>query len=119
MRQSRLEPITGVEWFCRQILREVTGRVVEWSQRHEGVTEWEEWEPEGVEPVQSSAEEKRLWSILDELDRVESKANKIRLKKEVARVAKARAKMGSGTSCSKCRQRRVAEVRPVSQLVQF
>ena len=56
VRQSRLEPITGVEWFCRQILREVTGRVVEWSQMHEGVKEWEEWEPEWVEPEPSSAE---------------------------------------------------------------
>ena len=41
LKQSTLTPITGVEWFCRQILKQVTGRVVEMSLELEGVAEWE------------------------------------------------------------------------------
>ena len=96
MRQSILQPVTGVEWFCRQILREVTGQVVERSQQHEGCGEWEEWEPEPTRPKRSSAEERKLWTILDEIDRLDAKTAKSKLKKEAGRVVKARAKMGAG-----------------------
>ena len=96
MRQSILQPVTGVEWFCRQILREVTGQVVERSQQLEGCGEWEEWEPEPPIPIRSSAEERKLWTVLDEIDRMDAKAAKSKLKKEAGRVVKARAKMGAG-----------------------
>ena len=29
LKQSIIKPVTGLEWFCRQILKEVTGRVVD------------------------------------------------------------------------------------------
>ena len=38
----------------------------------EGVSEWEKWEAEGVEPIRSSSYEKELWKILDELDKLEA-----------------------------------------------
>ena len=96
MKQSTLKPVTGLEWFCRQILREVTGRVVELSQDLEGVAEWEEWEPEHSVRARSSKEERKLWYILEELDKADYKAEKLKMKKEKAKVAKARAKMGVG-----------------------
>ena len=37
LKQSIIKPITGLEWFCRQILKEVTGRVVDISLELEGV----------------------------------------------------------------------------------
>ena len=67
-----MAPISGVEWFCRQILREVTSTVVEHAGLCEGVSEWEEWEAEGVEPIRNSSYEKELWKILDELDKLEA-----------------------------------------------
>ena len=96
VKQSKLKPVTGLEWFCRQILREVTGRVVELSQNLEGVAEWGEWEPEQGITARSSKEERKLWSILEELDKADYKAEKLKMKKEKAKVAKARAKMGVG-----------------------
>ena len=39
LKQSTIKPITGVEWFCRQILKEVTGKVVDICQELEGVAE--------------------------------------------------------------------------------
>ena len=44
----------------------------------------------------SSKEERKLWAILDELDKVEHKAEKLKQKKEKAKVVRARAKMGAG-----------------------
>ena len=38
----------------------------------EGVSEWEKWEAEGVEPIRNSSYEKELWKILDELDKLEA-----------------------------------------------
>ena len=64
VKQSKLKPVTGLEWFCRQILREVTGRVVELSKNLEGVVEWGEWEPNQSITARSSQEERKLWSIL-------------------------------------------------------
>ena len=95
VKQSKLKPVTGLEWFCRQILREVTGRVVELSQNLEGVAEWEEWEPRQSTSARSSQEERKLWAVLEELDKAEYKADRLKMKKEKARVAKARAKMGA------------------------
>ena len=97
LRQSKLAPISGVEWFCRQILRDVTSTVVEQAGLCEGVAEWEEWEAEGVESIRSSRYEKELWKILDELDKLEAKTTKAKKKKEAAKVAKARASMGVGS----------------------
>ena len=96
MKQSTLKPVTGLEWFCRQILREVTGRVVELSQNLEGVAEWEEWEPRQSISARSSQEEKKLWAVLKELDKADYKADRLKMKKKKAKVAKARAKMGVG-----------------------
>ena len=56
----------------------------------------EEGEPEESAMVWSSKEERKLWAVLDELDKVEHKAEKIKLKKEKAKVARARAKMKVG-----------------------
>ena len=96
LKQSTIKPITGVEWFCRQVLKEVTGKVVDICLEMEGVASWEEWEPEKSTMAWSSKEERKLWAILDELDKMEHKAEKIKLKKEKAKVARARAKMGAG-----------------------
>ena len=49
MVQSKIAPLRGVEWFCRQILREVTRDVIEQAEMYEGVAEWEDW---GVEEMQ-------------------------------------------------------------------
>ena len=45
LKQTTLKPMSGVEWFCWQIVREVTGRAADLGQTLEGVAEWEEWEP--------------------------------------------------------------------------
>ena len=59
-------PLRGVEWFCRQILREVTTTVVERAKMSEGVGEWKDWGAEEVQKqVRSSTEEGRLWKILE------------------------------------------------------
>ena len=63
----------------------------------EGVSEWEKWEAEGVEPIRNSSYEKELWKILDELDKLEAKTTKAKKKKEAAKVAKARANMGASS----------------------
>ena len=94
LKQSKLVPLRGVEWFCMQIIREVTSTVIEQAGLWEGVSEWEEWEDDKVEPVQDTRDEKELWKVLDELDKLEAKTNKAKKKKEAAKVAKARAKMG-------------------------
>ena len=39
LKQTQLEPMRGVEWFCTQILREVTNEVVEQASLLEGVAE--------------------------------------------------------------------------------
>jgi hypothetical protein len=97
LRQSKLKPVTGVEWFCRQILREVTGTVVEIGLDREGVAEWEEWEEEPIHRQWSSKEERSLWKILEELDKADHRAAKLKEKKEKAKVVRARIKMGAGS----------------------
>ena len=97
LKQSILKPITGVEWFVRTILKEITGGVVDLSLELDGVAEWEEWEPaQSKSRNWSSKEERRLWAVLDELDKADHKAMMLKQKKEKAQVARARAKMGVG-----------------------
>ena len=96
LRQSTLAPIRGVEWFCRLIVKEVVSTVVEQADLWEGVAEWEEWETEGNMPIRSRSDEKELWKILDELDKLEAKTIKAKKMKEASKVARARSKMGAG-----------------------
>ena len=96
MVQSKIAPLRGVEWFCRQILREVTSDVIEQAEMYEGVAEWEDWGAEEVQiQVRSSTEEGRLWKILEEIDILDAKNIKAKQKREAMKVAKARSKMGA------------------------
>ena len=109
LRQTKLEPMRGVEWFCTQILREVTNEVVEQAGLLEGVAEWEEWEAKDVQP-RGDREERELWRMLDELDKLEARVCKAKKKKEAAKVTKARAKMGVSSN-----QRSIKEILAVRE----
>ena len=67
LKESKLVPISGLEWFCRIILKSVANEAVELAELCAGVASWEEWEPELLE-MRSSKEEAELWKTLEELD---------------------------------------------------
>ena len=85
--QGKLITYSGIEWLCRQILRGVADTAKELSDYMAGVDYLGEWEEEIIEEetsIRSEKEERRLWRILDESDREQTK--------EMARVAKKAAK---------------------------
>ena len=95
-RQGQLFTISGVEWLCRQAVLELADKAVEWAGYSEGVAEWEEWEETedtSRRVGRKREEEKRLWKILDMLDKEEAKNNKMKAQKAAKKVSLARAKM--------------------------
>ena len=71
-KQGTLITFSGLEWLCRQMLKEVADKSVELSSYLEGVELWEEWEEEVVDQTsspRSMKEERRMWRALDECDK--------------------------------------------------
>ena len=96
LKQGKLLTISGLAWTCRQLLKEVADKAVEWSDLTEGVAEWEEWREESVEDTclrsrRNPSEERKLWKILDELDKEQVKAAELKAKKDAKKVCQARA----------------------------
>ena len=98
-KQGKIITYSGLEWLCRQVLKEVADRAVELSGYMAGVELWEEWEEEVLDQPSSSRsvkEERRLWRALDECDREEAKEVARVAKKVVKKVNQARSRMGAG-----------------------
>ena len=67
-KQGTIITFSGLEWLCRQMLKEVADKSVELSSYLEGVELWEEWEEEVVNQTsspRSMKEERRMWRALD------------------------------------------------------
>ena len=96
-RQGQLVIISGVEWFCRQLVKDMADTAVVWAGYNEGVDGWEEWEVASREEgssKRSEKEERMLWKILDELDKEQAKDVERKAKRAAKKVSQARAKMG-------------------------
>ena len=94
LRQSTLQPLTGIEWLSRKIVEELTKRAAEVGEWCLEAQAWEDWEP--ATPGRSRKEEMWLWKQLDELDSRQAKLEKRQNIKKSRKVAKARTKMKVG-----------------------
>ena len=68
--QGKMTVFTGVEWLCRDVLKEVANSAVDnsdWAKVAEG---WEEWIEDDEIGKSSEREEKFLWGMMDEADKV-------------------------------------------------
>ena len=95
--QSKLQPVTGMAWVVREMLREVANSAVMISGLMEGVAEWEEWREEQQDnfPRRSEREEKYLWAMLRILDKESANQTKRALLKKKKAVDNARRRMGA------------------------
>ena len=64
--QSRMKIYSGLEWMCREILKEVANSAVAMGEVMQGVADWEEWsgEEKTFTRRRSEREEKYLWAML-------------------------------------------------------
>ena len=69
--QSRMKIYSGLEWMCREILKEVANSAVAMGEVMQGVADWEEWagEEKTFTRRRSEREEKYLWAMLRVLDK--------------------------------------------------
>jgi hypothetical protein len=101
--QTKIKPISGVEWMCREILKELANSAVSLADMSVGVAEWEEWQGEEVHhfPKRTEREEKYLWAMLRITDKdLAREEKKIQAKKDRV-VANARKKDGSRQKAAK------------------
>ena len=99
--QGKLNVFTGVEWLCRDVIKEVANSAVDISDWSKVAEEWEEWKEDderGQISKRSEREEKFLWRMLDEADKVLKKEERKEKAKKVKKIQKAREKMASGKS---------------------
>ena len=59
LKQSTLQPLTGIEWLSRKIMEELIKRAAEIGEWCLEAQAWEEWEP--ITPGRSRKEEMWLW----------------------------------------------------------
>jgi hypothetical protein len=99
-RQSTIKLLSGQEWLCNMILRELLSSVVEMVSLVDGSELWEEWEQKQSETEERSKrdakEESWLWKMLDECDAQQAKEDKVKIKKQKRRIEQARKKMHTG-----------------------
>ena len=96
--QSKMKVYSGLEWMCRELLKEAANSAVAMGELMLGVAGWEEWlgEEQHMGPRRSEREEKYLWAMLRVVDK-QSAGEEKRLKtKQKKVVAKARKRMGVG-----------------------
>ena len=95
--QAKLK-VSGLEWLCREVLKEVANSAVVIADMLEGAKEWEEWEGEEDAHVsrRSEEEEKYLWSMLKYIDKEVAREEKGSKAMKTKEVAKARKRMGVG-----------------------
>ena len=96
--QSKMKIYSGLEWMCREILKEVANSAVAMGEIMQGVADWEEWsgEEKTFTRRRSEREEKYLWAMLRVLDKQsggEEGRLKVNQKKVVTRTRK---RMGAG-----------------------
>ena len=99
-RQKTIKLLSGQEWLCSSLLKELLGSVVDMVGLVAGAEEWEEWTEEQKEveggAKMSEKEERWLWSMLDECDAEQVKEEKITANKMKRKVGLARIKMKAG-----------------------
>ena len=101
-RQSTIKLLSGQEWLCNGLLKELLNSVVEMVSLVEGPELWEEWEKEQrVTGERSSSkrdarEERWLWKMLDECDAQQAKEEKANTKKQNRKIEQARKRMHTG-----------------------
>ena len=95
-KQSTLQPVTGMAWVVRELLKEVANSAVAVADLMEGVNEWEDWSgnQQNVFPRRSEREEKYLWAMLRILDKESASIAKRAVVKKKKAVDTARKRMG-------------------------
>ena len=92
--QSTIKVVTGLEWMMREVLKGVANLAVDVSEATGVAADWEEWTDQVPSRKRSDKEEKFLHRMLLELDK-EARRGEVMNEK---RVARARRKMGVGSS---------------------
>ena len=101
-RQSTFKLLSGQEWMCNGLLKELLSSVVEMVSLVEGPELWEEWGQEQRETEERSMskrdarEERWLWKMLDECDAQQAKEEKANTKKQNRKIEQARKRMHTG-----------------------
>ena len=98
-KQATLMPMRGVEWIMHRMVLEVASMAVTVAELTKGAESWAEWvEEEEQVSKRTRKEEEWLWRCLEESDREQAKAEKLKNWKRAAKVEKARKKMGAKSS---------------------
>ena len=90
--QQEIRVISGIEWVCRELLKEVANTAVEVATSTEAAADLEEWNEGRPMRTRSAKEERFLYRMLDQLDR-EQEERRVKLEKK---ISKARKQMGVG-----------------------
>ena len=99
-RQAKIKLLSGQQWLCNFLIKELVGNVVEMMELVAGTELWEEWDQpqpdEQVENRRTQKEEKWLWKMLDECDIRQAREAKRNIKNQKRKVEKARKRLKAG-----------------------
>ena len=100
-KQSTIKLLSGQEWMCSTIVKELLSSVVEMMSLVEGPEMWEEWENEQERPKERSMNkgvgyERWLWKMLDDCDATQAREEKANIRRGKRKIEQARKKMHSG-----------------------
>ena len=96
-KQMVIKLLSGQEWLCGTIVKEMLENAVDMVELMSGLADWGEWEEDQPEKCRRSQREERiLWKILDECDAEQVKKEKLVARKKLKKIEQARNKMKFG-----------------------